>query len=764
MTFLHPILALAGLSAVAIPIILHLLMRRRRTPIMYGAMRFLVEAYRKHRRRLTLEQLLLLAARCLLLALIAVALGRPLLGSAMGARTGPTTLYLLIDNSLASSVRDGESSDLDGLETRAAALLDRLDAASGDRVALIALAAPARAIVLPASYEFGTVSRLIEGLEPTDAPMDLPGGIELVRGAIEGEGDRAPRSVVAVLSRFRLGSTGQRQALSALPDGVSVLAADPARDDPGNVTIVGLEPVRSVLVGGPGGTERTTHVRIRLARSGRAVARAAITSVSVALVRGDRVEPERVIGRASVRWVPGQEEAQTPVSVRVDASDPGPRVLLARIDADAIRGDNLWQRPIDIRDRLRVGLIAPRRFGLGPGIDRFSPGDWFRVALDPAASDPGSGGGADLGVLDLVQVDPGSLSTPRLAGLDAAIIPDPQRLDATAWGMIGQFAQRGGLVIVSPPADVGVHLWPDAMSGAMGIDWTIAREAVDLDEPVAISPEPPASGSADLLTMLWPELPVLGRAAHVNRLVPIVRHDERTREVLSLADGQTLIWAVRPGAADARRRPGLVIYLATAPDLDWTDLPAKPLMVPLVHELIRQGVGSARSVTTAVAGRIPALARGASRLVWFGKAGGADSAAGEPIRVRGLWRVIDDRGSDAGVLAVNADAAAGRVQAQPVAEIEGWLSGLGQRPRWLEDPDGSARGAGAGVGTPMELTPPGGQSISVGLLVGAVLLGLIEAVLARRCSHASIARGGARDAAAPLGIGAIAAGSRGARA
>ena len=43
MSFLHPILAGAGLAAVAIPILIHLLMRRRRRPIDFGAMRFLLE-------------------------------------------------------------------------------------------------------------------------------------------------------------------------------------------------------------------------------------------------------------------------------------------------------------------------------------------------------------------------------------------------------------------------------------------------------------------------------------------------------------------------------------------------------------------------------------------------------------------------------------------------------------------------------------------------------------------------------------------------
>ncbi len=79
MTFVTAGLAIAGLAAMAVPILIHLLSRQRRRPIQWAAMRFLMEALRKHRRRLQLQQLLLLAVRCLILALLGAALARPFL-------------------------------------------------------------------------------------------------------------------------------------------------------------------------------------------------------------------------------------------------------------------------------------------------------------------------------------------------------------------------------------------------------------------------------------------------------------------------------------------------------------------------------------------------------------------------------------------------------------------------------------------------------------------------------------------------------------
>jgi hypothetical protein len=76
MLFLHPWL-LAGLAGVAIPIIIHLVRRQAAKPIDWGAMRFLFDTVAVRRRRIEWEDLLLMAARCLLLGLVALAIARP---------------------------------------------------------------------------------------------------------------------------------------------------------------------------------------------------------------------------------------------------------------------------------------------------------------------------------------------------------------------------------------------------------------------------------------------------------------------------------------------------------------------------------------------------------------------------------------------------------------------------------------------------------------------------------------------------------------
>jgi hypothetical protein len=73
---LNPILAW-GMLAGAIPVIIHLLFRTRYRRVAWAAMRWLLEAIRKNRRRLRIEQLILLLLRILAVSMLALALARP---------------------------------------------------------------------------------------------------------------------------------------------------------------------------------------------------------------------------------------------------------------------------------------------------------------------------------------------------------------------------------------------------------------------------------------------------------------------------------------------------------------------------------------------------------------------------------------------------------------------------------------------------------------------------------------------------------------
>ena len=76
MLFLNTILLLGALG-ITIPIIIHLLNRRSNRIVDWGAMNFLLESLAIRNRRIQLEEALLMATRCLLVGLLALALARP---------------------------------------------------------------------------------------------------------------------------------------------------------------------------------------------------------------------------------------------------------------------------------------------------------------------------------------------------------------------------------------------------------------------------------------------------------------------------------------------------------------------------------------------------------------------------------------------------------------------------------------------------------------------------------------------------------------
>src|SRR5262245_25229662 len=63
-----------GAGAVSVPVIIHLLNRRRYRIVIWAAMRFLLAAQRQNTRRMRLEQLLLLLVRVAVVAIIVVAM------------------------------------------------------------------------------------------------------------------------------------------------------------------------------------------------------------------------------------------------------------------------------------------------------------------------------------------------------------------------------------------------------------------------------------------------------------------------------------------------------------------------------------------------------------------------------------------------------------------------------------------------------------------------------------------------------------------
>src|SRR5579885_2942244 len=101
--FLHPWYMVAGGALVSAPIIIHLINRMRFKRVRWAAMEFLLKSQKRNRRRLIIEQLILLALRCLLVALAGFLVAR-YIGNIGTVGERPVEHLVVLDDTL--SMRD----------------------------------------------------------------------------------------------------------------------------------------------------------------------------------------------------------------------------------------------------------------------------------------------------------------------------------------------------------------------------------------------------------------------------------------------------------------------------------------------------------------------------------------------------------------------------------------------------------------------------------------------------------------------------------
>ena len=104
MGFLAPLM-LVGITALAVPIAIHLIGRRRARVVKFAALDFLMATKRRTARKFRLRERLLLAVRALACAAVAVALAKPYTScTRKGPQVtrGPQAAVLVIDDSFAA--------------------------------------------------------------------------------------------------------------------------------------------------------------------------------------------------------------------------------------------------------------------------------------------------------------------------------------------------------------------------------------------------------------------------------------------------------------------------------------------------------------------------------------------------------------------------------------------------------------------------------------------------------------------------------------
>ncbi|MSU28316.1 MAG: hypothetical protein EXS27_10440, partial [Pedosphaera sp.] len=135
MSFLNPFM-LFGAGAIAVPIIIHLLNRRRFQRVVWAAMRFVKVSTEKNQRRMLVEDMILLAIRCLMLALLALAVARPAMRSTTHNVFGQSkvTAVIVLDNSASMGVSDGVQTRFEKARKVAEQAVDALPSGSAAAV------------------------------------------------------------------------------------------------------------------------------------------------------------------------------------------------------------------------------------------------------------------------------------------------------------------------------------------------------------------------------------------------------------------------------------------------------------------------------------------------------------------------------------------------------------------------------------------------------------------------------------------------------
>jgi Mg-chelatase subunit ChlD len=210
MTMMTPGLAMSALlAAVGVPVLIHLLFRRRYQIIPWAAIRFLLSA--EHRRQRRLEQWLLLTLRIFGLALPLAAMvattdwAEPLWqrlwpGTAETVVRTPRTHHIVvIDGSLSLTARaDSGKSCWEHLQQQAQQLLEH--AGTGDAFSLLYVGEGAEVVVPGPSIDTERISREMAQLSPTHGATPLAAALPLIQEILERSPPTYPRKQITFLT------------------------------------------------------------------------------------------------------------------------------------------------------------------------------------------------------------------------------------------------------------------------------------------------------------------------------------------------------------------------------------------------------------------------------------------------------------------------------------------------------------------------------------------------------------------------------------
>ena len=584
MTLLQPML-LWGLTALSVPLIIHLLNRLRFRSLAWGAMMFLVLAARSSTRRARLRQWLILACRVLALAFLAWAAARPLAGGWLGLTFGgrPDTVVILFDRSASMETLDPRRR----LAKREEALRLLAEAGKlngpGSRYVLIDSATlTPQAIAGPEALAGMNVVRA------TDTAADWPA---MFRVALDWMlKNKSGRTDIWVASDL--------QASNWLPD-------DRAWNDLA-ARLRGFSP----------------RVRVRvLALPSASLANRALSLREVRMGRSGEKRNVRVA-------VTCQQAAPWPAKLPVTTTLDGQRNVteftsaVARDDwnqayaTEHAAGWGMWELPADDNQRdNQLYFVYGGETPLHGFVVAEDPaaGRWLQLAIAPSIS----------GQRKCEIAAPGTASA-LTVGTKGLIVWQGAPPIGKVRDELNRYVTAGGVVLLLPAVGTGAAGTNAAADFAWG-----AVESADFSHPFRVAfweeHEGPLAGTADGHNLPVAQLAVTRRVAlHEMSATSAVHRATGWITLAAYTDGKPLLARCNLGR-------GMFYACTTLPLPEWSDLNDGRVLVPMVQRMLEQGAVRFSAAENAICGEWqPASAQE----VWTPV---APPGVSDPLTQAGVW-------------------------------------------------------------------------------------------------------------------------------
>ena len=452
MPFIHPAIFWIGLAAASAPVLIHLLNRRRYRVRDWAAMRFVEEAFRRQRRRLQVEQLILLLLRVMAVLLLGVSLARfvgcgspAILPGASGERT---TVFVL-DDSVSTGQRFGGAMAFDLAATDLAEQLNALGDA--EKIAIRRTSDSVDAPLFGVGFATDRASLIarIKSAEPSDLAGDW---LKTLAAAATDLADQPGERRLVIFADARAADLppGRTAAMAKIlaplaAAGVDITVMDYAQPPQDNLTLASLEMADPFIVAGA--PARVTAV---VTNHSPDTAGDVELQIAMRLLPPGADEPVDVeLPAAPVDTVePGGRRR---VEFEVTIPQAGTAVVRASLPADELPGDNAAYLELNVHAQLRILLVDGRPNAADP---TDSESFTFAAAVDPSGH--GAGG---------VRVDiigPQDVASVALDDYDAVAllaVPDlPGEIDPEGRTIYPQLAVLedyvrggGGLLIATGP-------------------------------------------------------------------------------------------------------------------------------------------------------------------------------------------------------------------------------------------------------------------------------------------------------------------------